>query len=1180
MSTQQILTVVGTVVGAYFGYPGLGAALGSVAGAMLTPGVDGPKLDDLKANKVSYGEVIPYVEGHPRIAPVLAWQSTKQEIEEGGGGCGGGVTQYSYICDVVFILGENQCGPPVRGWYNNELVYNVSSSADDETVGASVENTKWVDLVYHNGDESQLPDSVYEAAVGDVPAFRGKSTVGIRGLKLIGPEGVFPQIQFEVAGTEAGESFGKTLRMKKNWAEADFRGVPPEGASRAGLAVIGITGSGVQTYRHNNTTQTDTIPDGVPLQFLAQGNGDVALAVWGTIGTVCEFAWAGSGHSIKIESENPNDYTGSAELRFSVFKFQIALASSLPYETGENFFTGCLGTQGVVYIHDLETGAHIHTHTFYPTVSRADSLALNESTLWVFDGEDIYEYSREDYLLKNTITPPTGTGHRIFISHDGSLCVANEAAQVYRWEQIIDDFGWNLLATLDNAEGDDDHVFPADYLGTGNAHHMVRSGSVYAVVTTERELEGPPEVETYYIQPGWSGGSLHPDFGYNSIGEIASKFAFIDGGAFGGTPCGWAVSFEWGEGLHRRASSYLGYEIVSSEPFPSGNPEFQPITEIWLRFHATRYYGYPGDSGQPPGFYATTHDLAIYQATITNTEKSLKKYVDVYRKRFDVDTYDLTEPTLEDVTRRQCLRGGFAEEDMDFTDLATKNVRALALSQIVSPDSILDILSDNFFYNFKEGEQLVGEFLGKEHVAVIQYADMGADGGEPMEIGKSNDLETPSQRIAKYMNVDDDYQNGSEESDRLLSVGQSIQTEEIPIGFTPTEMKRIVDIKANLPAVGNRTGTIALSRKFSRLQAGDTVLTADYNDSVRRIRFRACNYERGIYKFDWVLDDADAYLSAAEASSNYLSTTIVRPIPVTDFALIDAKLLDDSLDGPSLLVAAKGLATPWPGYVMQRGVDQTSYAEIYRSEKQATMGVCSTVLGTWFGPHMVDEVNRVTVDLGPKGKLLSITRNELYASKFNTALVGTTVLRFQKARQIALGVYEISRLLYLSDPILSIHSVGERFVLLEASKLDRIPMNFAELGLSKFYRGVTYNQNVLRALSVQYSAQFVALKPLAPVNVVAVDKANGDILIRGNRRTRLSSNALRGIVPLGETTEAYNLEIYDGTTLKRSLDLLSIQYTWTAAAIAADFPSGGLATIKLRQLGALPGYQATITKLV
>lgn len=1177
MSTQQILIVVGTVVGGAYGYPGLGAALGSLAGALLTPNEQGPKLDDLKANKVSYGEVIPYIEGHPRIAPVLAWQSTKQEIADDGDSCGGGVTQYSYLCDALFILGENQTGPGVRIWYNSGLAYNASADATDETIEASVETDKWRELVYYHGGPAQLPDPVYEAEVGDAPAFRGKSTMAVRGLKLLGPEGVFPRFEVEVAGSYEGENAGQTVRIKTDWAEADVRGDPPEGASRAGLAVIGITEEGVQTYRDNDTTAVDTIPQGVPFSVPGQGNGDIALVAWGTSDGICKIGWAGSGHSIRIDCDEINDFLGAAEFRFCTFAGEIAFGSSLPYESGKDIYGGCLGTQGRIYIHNLD-GSWIHTHQFYPTVSAASSIALNETTLWVFDGIDVYEYSREDYLLKATIPAPTGFNHRIFISQEGALCIANASAQIYRWEQGLAEMEWELIATLDDAKDDADNPIPASYLGTGHAHHMVRSGSVYAVVRKQKDLI-EQEQFVFYVNPGWSGGTIHPSYGYNSIGEILYKFAYVDGSLFNGNLVGWAFSFSWGDGSQRRASRFDGYEIVSETPFPGGPAEYQPMTQIDVKAHASRLYGYPGDSGAPPGMYPTSFDVPIYRAVNTVTTVSPKWYVDVYRKRLDVELYSVTEPTLEDVCRRQCFRGGLVEEDVNFTDLATRNVRAMAVTQIVSPDSMLDVLSNCYFFNFKESETLVGEFLGKDAVATIQYADLGADGNEPFERNKNNDLELPSQRIAKYMNVEDDYQAGSEESDRLISVGQSVQTEEIPIGFTPTEMKRIVDSKALIPAIGNRSGTIALSRKYSRLQAGDTVLVVDDEGSIRRVRFTRCTYEGGVYKFDWILDDAAAYTSDVVSSNQYQSTTIVKPAAMTEFEIIDTALLDDSMDGPALLFAAKGKSKPWPGYVMQRSPDGGAYSELYRSDKTATIGVCTTQLDVWEGPKIVDETNRVTVNVG-EGKLVSITRDELYRSKLNLALVGDTVLQFQKARMISKGLYEISRFIYHTDPELSEHMVGEKFVLLERSKLDRVAMNLADFGTSKVYRAVTYNQNVSKAPIKEHAAQFKSLIPLAPVNLVANRRADNGLAIRARRRTRLSSNALRGIVPLGESTEQYEFNLYDGLTLKRHALTTSLEYVYTAAAIASDFPSGGTVTIEVRQLGARPGYSAITTHAV
>lgn len=208
MSTQYIVAAVGAVIGGYFGGvqgAQAGWALGGLVGAAITPNQksQGPKLVDLKATGVEYGQPIPWLQGHPRVAGQVWWSSDKREIatttEQGGKGGGVDVTTYTYEIDLLFGLSDNEIVGVSRIWQNGRLVWNSLSSADSGTVAASVNTDLWKRLTIYTGVAAQLPDPTYEAAVGTAgaPAYRGRGSVFIEGLQL-GGSGQMPNLTFEV----------------------------------------------------------------------------------------------------------------------------------------------------------------------------------------------------------------------------------------------------------------------------------------------------------------------------------------------------------------------------------------------------------------------------------------------------------------------------------------------------------------------------------------------------------------------------------------------------------------------------------------------------------------------------------------------------------------------------------------------------------------------------------------------------------------------------------------------------------------------------------------------------------------------------------------------------------------------------------------------------------------------
>lgn len=228
-----------------------GWIIGSVVGGYAfaeNQTTEGPRVNDLKITGTDYGDTIPWVAGSPRIAGQIIWASnrreTRHEEEVGGKGGGGGATQvtYTYDCDLLILLTENPYGGVSRVWSNNELVWT----------GKSMKSGAWRGMTVYDGNPDQMPDPVYEAAVGvgNAPAMRGCTTVLIQGLQL-GGSGNIPNLTFEIGeGTNAwnitciaviDEDTNSTqTQVNQRWAE--FRSDWPKRKFHLLVPYIGVGG--------------------------------------------------------------------------------------------------------------------------------------------------------------------------------------------------------------------------------------------------------------------------------------------------------------------------------------------------------------------------------------------------------------------------------------------------------------------------------------------------------------------------------------------------------------------------------------------------------------------------------------------------------------------------------------------------------------------------------------------------------------------------------------------------------------------------------------------------------------------------------------------------------------------------------------------------------------------------
>lgn len=180
---QLVLAAAGAALAGPLGFSAsIGWMAGSLLASVLFPTkTQGPRLDDRTIVGTEYGQAIPWVAGSPRLAGQYIWASPLREIantQRAGKGGGAKVTTYTYECDVMIILSENVTAGVARDWLNAELVRN------DLTVKEGI----WNGVTVYTGEAGQLPDPIYEAAMGagNAPAYRGRTTIVIRGLQLGG----------------------------------------------------------------------------------------------------------------------------------------------------------------------------------------------------------------------------------------------------------------------------------------------------------------------------------------------------------------------------------------------------------------------------------------------------------------------------------------------------------------------------------------------------------------------------------------------------------------------------------------------------------------------------------------------------------------------------------------------------------------------------------------------------------------------------------------------------------------------------------------------------------------------------------------------------------------------------------------------------------------------------------
>lgn len=224
------LIVSGIAAVATFAFTGnfaLSAAvfsLGNVALSLINPSTPSAELDDLRANKSSYGEFIHIPYNDVRLGAHLVWASIVRAKKRGHGGYEYGQDLRFLVCEVPRIEAVDAFVTVKRIWLNKQLVYTIDENDElsniidlittrvaipvagtgawlSKLLPVSQDGTNGIQVItIFHGEPTQQPWDVQAAALGpdNTPAYRGVLSIGIANCPLHLYGNAIPQVEVEV----------------------------------------------------------------------------------------------------------------------------------------------------------------------------------------------------------------------------------------------------------------------------------------------------------------------------------------------------------------------------------------------------------------------------------------------------------------------------------------------------------------------------------------------------------------------------------------------------------------------------------------------------------------------------------------------------------------------------------------------------------------------------------------------------------------------------------------------------------------------------------------------------------------------------------------------------------------------------------------------------------------------
>jgi hypothetical protein len=452
---------------------------------------------------------------------------------------------------------------------------------------------------------------------------------------------------------------------------------------------------------------------------------------------------------------------------------------------------------------------------------------------------------------------------------------------------------------------------------------------------------------------------------------------------------------------------------------------------------------------------------------------------------------------------------------------------------------------------------------------------------DPIRHSTLSTVELPKQMTVSFADPALDYQVNSQRAIRDQGATENLESVQFPLTLTVDEGRRIADRLLWSPWAARKSATFKVDDTWVRRDPGD-VLGIQVSDQVVPYKLLRMNRgDNGVIEAEVQRDDPELYNSTADGTAGRLPDNSVRFPGVTRLILMDAPILRDLDDNSGFYWAVTAPSTGWRGANILRSSDGgTTYTNMSDVIVRTRIGDVASALPS--GPTAYwDRGNTLTVVMQYTSHTLESVTEAQVLNGANAFLLGDEdgqngeIAQFATATLVGANTYELSDLLrgrLGTEANVGIHGANEVFVLLNLSTMGRSDFGPADWEIERDYKPVSLLTDQADVTAQQFTNNGVGMTPLSPVHVLGVRDGSNNLTVDWVRRSRLRSAGLAGPVPLGEETEAYEVDIYSGASVVRTITATAPTISYSAAEQTTDgLTPGNPVSLRVFQMSAVRG---------
>ncbi len=1136
---QLAFTIAGTAIGAFFGQPGLGAAIGGAIGGAAFPEegptveTEGPRLSTLRISSSNYGTPIPWVFGTQRVGVQLVWATnivetrTETSTTSGGGkgGGGGGATQihatYTYQANGALLCARGE-KDIVKIWADSKVILEVES--EGQIISAEYTDS----ITLYRGTTTQEPDPTIQADLGveDTSAFRDFC--------------YFVVNDFELA------NFGNRIPL--------FNALVTDGTPTITFAQLDIAAAPFSPAFSGSGTLSggQFSPDG---RYFFTPNGFVIdvltrRVVTFTESTIDELSLVGgindvdsNGNMLQVEGATTSFIYALDPLTWQplystgpitgtpIFTHLAVSKSPFPMVAGDPIRdrVAVMGFQCEVWI--------------FETVPSADPVQVTTGGgITLPKMAQVHKLDLHDFFQPNTA---------LFwnVLSDGGA-VADRDGKI--WFSVTDGetdgFQEMWLFRLDVWTGAFEYGIQVPIRGTANG---IEGGEIaYDPVTHKLAIR------TFYLNEG-------------PINNNFIECYDIDARTFNDDP----PATNW----HSTNGTNFNGKVS-----PNGSVWFKQTTATNIaEFKFADCSLTPIDISD---WLGPTTNVAVQYDRLQDAIMIMTAGTEPTIYWLFLNRRTRTGVTLQFVINEISEEVGLSLADLD-TDALTDTVKGYAINARMSARAAIEVLRGVYFFDATESDYKM-KFVkkGADPIRTLTDDDLGASNDRTkasplLQETRNQEVELPLRIDFQYSDENFDYQQGSQYSKRVDEAVITLEEVRVDVAvvFNATEAKNISEVMLFEPWVSRQAFFISATWQQLALDATDVILVNLDDGTSLQIYLRDVDISvEGIIEFGGVLQRPEVHIfrqTTRGAEAEGFDPTEIIVVSGSQFFIMDVPLLQDADEGAvSILHTAAGRvgdaapgAAPvaWKGCQIERSFDNAIFIPwtFHNSASECSHGTVALALPSTNAPWVWDRVNTINVSMA-FGALSSVTETQVLNGA-NAALVGNEIIQFATATLEADGSYTLSTLLRArrgTDLWARInngvpHGIYERFVLLNEDTIQIRTHATENLGLQQTFRALTVGSpgGATKVRTPLGHSKF----PYAPYLVDVTVDGSGNRTVTWTRRTRVGGavdwKAGPAEPPLSEAFEQYNIVVLDPTNSNAEIRSITIDDAETGIYTVAQF---------------------------